>query len=323
MQQLNISGVRSLCWSGDHLVDWVGGGRVLHLDRTITDPSVRYSYCFDSAVMSPCGDFAVIYERRGTKGLVLQQGRILREINRSCYHADVYEYPIAIFNTSEGRAVLVHCPEEYCRLEMEDIQTSERLTGATDRSPSDFFHSRLRVSPDGASLLSAGWIWHPWNDVTVFNIEAALRNPATLDRSLPIPKVNNEIVAAEFISSSRILIATSGESLDDEELAKPLLAVLDISSGQVRSSVQIDEPAGALMAIDDEFAVGFYGSPKLFSLKTGEVLHRWDEISSGNQTSSIILDDEHIPPIAIDRTHRRFAVAGPQSVAIVNVDSCL
>jgi hypothetical protein len=53
--------------------------------------------------MSPSGEFAVIYTRLGTKGLVLHRGKIIREINRSFYHADVYEYPIGLAALKNGR----------------------------------------------------------------------------------------------------------------------------------------------------------------------------------------------------------------------------
>jgi hypothetical protein len=74
-----------------------------------------------------------------------------------------------------------------------------------------------------------------------------------------------------------------------------------------------------LMPLDEELAIGFYGFPKLFSLKTGEVLKRWEEINSGNQTSSVIWNEIHAPPIAIDKEKRRFAVAENKFVTVVNV----
>ena len=138
--------IRSLCWLDDQLIDWASGGQILRLDGTIGDPNVIYGYRFDAAVMSPCGEFAVIYEKLGTKGLVLNKGRVVREINRSFYHANVYEYPIAIFETQDGQTALVHCPEQYCRLEIEDIRTGEKLAKSDMREPGDFFHSRLRLA---------------------------------------------------------------------------------------------------------------------------------------------------------------------------------
>src|SRR5262249_27340004 len=89
------AGIRSLCWRGDDLSDWVRG-RALALDGTEQSASVYHGYRFDAATASRDGRFAVIYERLGTKGLVLKDGEILREIDRSYYQADVYEYPVAL-----------------------------------------------------------------------------------------------------------------------------------------------------------------------------------------------------------------------------------
>src|SRR5689334_18040867 len=89
--------VRSLCWQGDSLVDWVSGGILYHLDGQNQGSSYYYSYRFDKAVSLAESSFAAIFEEYGTKGLILREGRIVRELNRSFYHANSYEYPIALF----------------------------------------------------------------------------------------------------------------------------------------------------------------------------------------------------------------------------------
>jgi hypothetical protein len=322
VKRLSAPGSRSLTWAENSLVDWVGGGRKLFLDGTIGERAVRYGYRFDAAIA--CENYAVIYERLGTKGLMLENGKILREINRSYYQADVYEYPIALFKGPDGRTVIAHCPEEYNRIELEDVRTGKRLTNSAGRDPSDFFHSRLRASSDGSLLLSAGWVWHPWNDCAVFDVEAAMLDSSTLDRSMPMPKIDFEIVAAEFVSNDRLLIATSGESLGgetEENASGPnKLLVIDVRTAAILSSVPVSELMGSLMPIDEQVTIGFHTYPKLVSLKTGDVLKRWKTVKSGNQMSSIVFNDVDIPPIAIDPSHRRFAVADEHGVWVVHID---
>ena len=162
--------IRSLCWRGDELVDWVGGGRAFASNGTERRASVRYSYRFDAATTSPDGGFAVIYERLGTKGLLLHDGRIIRELDRSFYYANAYEYPVALFNAPDGRLLLAHCSGNYCRIELEQAETGRSLTASAERKPSDFFHSRLVASAHGTRLLSAGWIWHPLSLVVRFDV---------------------------------------------------------------------------------------------------------------------------------------------------------
>ncbi len=174
--------VRSLVWSGNELIDWVAGGARYGLDGSTRRGSVNYAYRFDAAVASTDGNFAVIYERTGTKGLVLRQSKIVREISRSFYHAHVYEYPICLWTREDGRNLMSHCPEGYSQIDIEDVETGERLTETSEREFVDFFHSRLRVNPAGTRLLSAGWVWHPVDCVKFLDIPQKPEDTGALDR---------------------------------------------------------------------------------------------------------------------------------------------
>jgi hypothetical protein len=321
LYRIDAPRIRSLCWIDDALIDWVGGGQVLHLDGTLEAPRVNYAFRFDSAVTSSCGEFAVIYEKLGTKALVLRQGEVIREIDRSFYHAHVYEYPIAIFRSPSGQVLIAHCPDQYCRLELEDIETGERIGNSGKRKPRDFFHSRLRVSPNGRWLLSGGWVWHPFSMVEVFDLEAAIGTADALDTPIGLPEIDGEVGAAEFLPNDQILIATSEESLNEEHAAirSNEIAVIDVATRQVISRSLTEQRVGSLMPLDEDVAVGFLEHPKLFSLRTGAVLQRWETIKSGNQTSSIIWGGMSTPPIATDVAHRRFAVADESCVYVVQL----
>lgn len=314
MHKLKAPGLRSIHWLDGGLIDWVGGGTFVGLDGRVNPNRVNYAYRFDAAVQSSCGTYAVIYERFGTKGLVLKQGQVLREINRSYYCADDYEYPIAVLQTGAGRWLLAHCPDEYNRLELDDLETGERLSAQASRQPRDYFHSRLRASADGRWLLSAGWVWHPWDTVEVFDIEKSLQDPSALDEPMPLPRMEAEVCAAEFHPSGRLVVSTTSETLDDPPDLAPgsvgpnCLAVIDIASGQVLSTAQVQQPTGTLMALDASQVIGFYEHPKLISLVDGSVKARWEHIQSGTQLSSIALNHEGWPVIACDPDHRRFAV---------------
>jgi hypothetical protein len=170
----------ALTWRGDALVDWKGIFEY-RLDGTSSDATVNYAYRFDRAIASTSGKYAVLYEQLGTKGIILKQGKIIREINRSFYHAHVYEYPIMFLKFPEGTEAIAHCPDHYNVIEIEEVESGKRLTTRTGES-ADFFHSRLQVSPNGKYLMSAGWRWHPWDYIQIYNVEQALENPETLDR---------------------------------------------------------------------------------------------------------------------------------------------
>jgi len=75
--------VKSLVWIGDELIDLAAGGRRFALDGTVDNPHVFYAFRFDRATASPSGAYAALYSSLGTKGLILKDGRLVREINRS------------------------------------------------------------------------------------------------------------------------------------------------------------------------------------------------------------------------------------------------
>ncbi|ATB37924.1 hypothetical protein CYFUS_003349 [Cystobacter fuscus] len=315
----------SLCWRGDELVDWVSGGRSYALDGSITESDISYRYRFDSAVMSQDGRYAVLYEKLGTKGLLLHQGRVLRELNRSFYHADTYEYPVALMTSPGGRTLLAHCPDEYCRLELEDAETGERLTRREGES-SDIFHSRLQFSRDGRFLLSAGWIWHPVDTAYVFDVALALEQPRSLDepKDLELGDSFVEIHSATFGERDTLVFECSG--LEGEAVSLPDgqpegsggLVVYSLTERRVLSVAPLEKPTGTLM-VAGGYAVGFYEHPRLFELTTGRILEQWPELHTGRQGSSIIHHLPPAPPFALDPAGRRLAVATDKGIEVVRI----
>lgn len=180
MIRLNAHRPRALQWNGDALLACAGGS-IHTLDGSTSHVDRRYAYAFDAVATLPGSDLSVIYTRLRTKGRVIRDCEEIREIDRSDYQAEAYEYPVALGRLPTGREVLVHCPEAYNRLEVEDLATGERLTAGAQRQPCDFFHSRLQVSPDGRWLLSAGWVWHPLDRIEVFDLAKAMTDPGHLD----------------------------------------------------------------------------------------------------------------------------------------------
>lgn len=322
--------VRSLCWRGDELVDWVGGGRSFALDGKERPRAVNYAYRFDAATASPDGRFAVIYERLGTKGLLLDNGKIVRELNRSFYSAHAYEYPVALFPDSTGRLLLAHCPTDYCRIEFDDIETGCTLTASNQRKPADFFHSRLAASPNGKRFVSAGWIWHPWNAVVCFEIAQALADPQHLDRGEIVrPNSGYEEASACWLDDDRLVVGGSAEvenlGDDDEVAVEPNLsprglAVYDVAQGACLRALQLDEPPGVVFAAGPDHILSLYRHPKLIELTTGKQLHVWTELNSGLQDGSIVWglkDEAKPPPMAFDPVHKRFAIVNGDNITVI------
>ena len=315
--------VRSLVWEQDDLVDWAGGGQRYRLNGETVPRHVSYAYVFDAAITSPSGEYTVIYTRLGTKGLLLRRGQVLREINRSFYHANAYEYPVTMFCLKNGREVLAHCPDEYCRLEIDDLATGERLTSSETRRPQDFFHSRLGASPGGTYLVSAGWIWHPVDAVHVYDVEAALRNPAHLDGAgLDIDAWAEESSAA-FLTETRLAVALEGIENEDEvgadDMQRREVRIFDLKERTSRVVIPATR-VGTIMSIGEHHLLGLCQHPQLIDLRTGLVAQEWPEVRSGTQTSSILVASPELPPIALDPIRRRCAIADREQIIVLQFD---
>ena len=325
------SAARSLVWSGDDLVDWAGGGVRYHADGSVSRAQVNYAYSFDAAVAEPAGEFAVIYTRLGTKGLLLRNGEVLRELNRSFYHASTYEYPVALARRGE-QVLLIHCPEEYNKLEIEDAATGERLTARTS-TPADFFHSRLAVSPGDRYLLSAGWVWHPWDVVVYYDLEEALRQPGHLNGvEWSAPNSCNVSLAEEasacWFQKGEVLLGGGTEAEDlveaaeaGEQRLQPCgLALYDLQAKMVRAACVLDEPAGTMMPVGSTHVLAFYQHPRLVRLADGAIEFALPSLSSGGQLSSILHHHTSLPPpLALDPQRCRFALAQGDQVHVVTI----
>lgn len=327
------SNVSSLVWQGDTLVDWVHGGRTFHLDGTCYDSRIHWAFPFDAACATADGRFAVIYQRCGTKALLLRGTKCLRELNRSFYQAHVYEYPVCIWQAPDGRVLIAHCPEHYNKIEIDDAETGERLTQGI-RSSADFFHSRLRVNPAGTRLLSAGWVWHPWNSVIYLDIAEALRDPSHLDKQENSAPHSFCVGLAEHSSAcwqtnDRVLIGASSEVEDSEELVevnaselrlRPKgIAVYDVVSRRYVKSAVLDEVAGTMMPLGESHAACFFKHPRIVSLDSGKIVAQWEDLDTGSQTSSIIWNAK-LPGVATDADNHRFAVAGVNGITVIQVE---
>jgi len=287
------------------------------MDGSSVPAVINWAYRFDSAIISYDGTYRIIYERLGTKGLVLRGNKCLREINRSFYQAHAYEYPVAILNLSDGAVGLAHCPEEYNRLEIEEIESGKKLTLRPGKSP-DFFHSRLQVSSGGAYLLSAGWVWHPIDHIRLFSIHDALKSPDHLDKpiKLKLPDDLFEVNAAAFQGDGQLLLAGKGE---EEDPAPGYVAQYQIKEGIVKVKCSLESVPGTIMPVGQDHFVGFYEHPKLFEISSGKVIQSWPELSSGKQNSSIIWHQEQPPPLALDPAGKRFAVAGKDAITVIHL----
>jgi hypothetical protein len=298
------------------LLDAVSG-RWWSADEVVHYRGISYGFPFDRAVVF--GPFCVLYVERGTKALLLKDNELVRELNRSYYCADSYDYPVALGALPDGRVVVIHCPDEYNILEIEDAETGERLT-AGDRQPTDVFHSRLEISPDGRRLLSAGWFWHPYGVVAVYDLEAALQDPAALDGDgiLATSAADHEVLAARWIDADRVAVAFGDPVLDDAaDLPLNELAVWSCADSTWVHRNKVDAPLGELLACGESI-ISLYGHPRRISLATGDIIAEWPDLELPKRQGSFASDEDD-SPIATALPGGRIAIAHETGIAILKL----
>jgi hypothetical protein len=312
-QTIKTNYLKTIDWLDGKIIDWVSAGQQYSLDGQQQQlAKYHYPFSFDGSITSQDGQYAFIYKRLGTKGLLLKNGEILREINRPYYFAESYEYPAAFFIFNDI-TYLVHCPIKYDRLDFENVETGEIVTNVPNRNPSNTFHSRLSISPDNKYLMVCGWVWHPINTVELFDLAACLKDPLLLDKSFLFPDFGTEINSASFIDGERMLIAASDEEPFDDETPPALpqkhIAIWNFRNNDLSTPVKIGGEFGNLFAINDEQAWDMYNIPKIINIQTGKIESKIDDVNSGLQISSILNSDvKNYPQIRFNRQTSQIAV---------------
>lgn len=319
---IQTGSLSTLSWLENRIVDWKNAGLTFDMEGNKENlAQYRLAYRFDAAINSPCGNYAFVYERYGTKGLLLKNGIQLREINRTYYQANEYEYPATFARLEDGRTILIHCPYEYCRLDFEDAETGEILTNRNSGKSEDIFRSRLEVSPDGRFLLEKSWVWHPWDIVKIHDIEACLANPDLLEQGKE-PKGNtSEICSASFINSRVALLASTTEEPFDDENSSSVppgtLSVWDFVENKILHHVKVDVPFGNVFAVNEIYCWDLYEYPKIIDLRTGEVTQAFVEMRTGKRRSAIRNQKETEVLWAFNSFSKTIAIYGEENVVML------
>ncbi len=262
----------------------------------------------------------IVYQRNGTKGLLLRDLKIIREINRSYYHAESYEYPARLIRLPSGKAGLIHCPVEYDILHIEDAETGQCLTSRDTKDGSDFFHSRLTAMPDGSGFCDHGWVWHPVEDVAYFSVDECLANPAILDQPWkhriydPSQEPDGDLWEIENAVCRPDGLIVCSFKKDDKEDTSCLRMWSSVTRTWMNEPVETE--ALGVLYCGDTYAFSLFDHLKLVELSSGKVLIHWPHIKTGNQRSVITIGTS-IPPAAFDPASFSIAVATGGSIFIV------
>lgn len=310
----------TLAWDRDVLLD-VTTSRRFGLDGSVSNANFYTPFKFDRGICLREGDilWSVAFANRGTKAVLFKNGREHRELNRSYYFAEAYDYPIALGRVDSSVAV-IHCPNAFNIVELEDAESGKVLSSKKTKEME--FHSRLAVSGDGRFLLSAGWFWHPLGGAWL----CPLGPDGQFDESRQVSfSFGAEIDGAAFLDNDRVVISSTDEIVDAEDgfsgskIGPMQLGVWSIPEARWVSKVPTTGVTGTIMPWKD-WVIAFYEHPRVIELATGKIIHIWSEINSGRQIGSIQLGDPPPPVLALNQPLGMFAVAENRRIWIVSLD---
>jgi hypothetical protein len=296
-------------------------GRRIALDQPFPRQAFFTPYPFDRGlcVHGQGAFWTLAYDNRGTKALLYKNWREHRELSRSYYFAKTYDYPIALAAISGGRVVIVHCPNSFDTIEIEDAETGEIL-GKKKLAEMEF-QSRLSVSADGRFLLSAGWFWHPHGGACLCRVDAICGTEDTSGTEVGF-SFGAEIDAAAFLGNDHVVVSSTSEEVDSEPNAsglRPLqLGMWSIPESKWISVVPLEKETGSIMPWK-EWVISFHEHPKAIELATGKVVHVWDDLNSGKQIGSIELGEPPPPVMALNPRKGMFAVCDSKGIHVVSL----
>lgn len=125
-------------------------------------------------------NYVCIVQDKGTSGVVLnlENPNYRKILTRGDYHIEHCQFPIAFYEKGD-QTYLIH-GTDWNRLDITCLETDELMTDRivdydSNSNYFDYFHSSLLISPDAKHFTSNGWVWHPYDVITVYPIENFLQ----------------------------------------------------------------------------------------------------------------------------------------------------
>ncbi|MDQ3634207.1 MAG: hypothetical protein M3405_06815 [Acidobacteriota bacterium] len=139
-------------------------------------------------------NYICIVQKYGQNGIVLnlKNPNFRKELKRGDYCVEHCTFPIAFYE-NDNQTFLIH-GTDWNRLDITNLETDKILTERivdyeTSSNYFDYFHSSLLMSPDAKHFTSNGWVWSPYDIITVYQTEKFIQ-----EFEMSNTKINFEIV---------------------------------------------------------------------------------------------------------------------------------
>jgi len=122
------------------------------------------------------GNYICLVERYNRNGYVLNlsDSNFLKKLERGDYQVGHCAFPLAFYE-NDNQTFLIH-GTDWNQLDITNLETDELLTDRIiddekDINSFDYFHSSLLMSPNSKHFTSNGWVWSPYDIITVYQTE--------------------------------------------------------------------------------------------------------------------------------------------------------
>lgn len=306
--------VASLVWAGDRLFDPIGApGLEIGNPLPAWRKSPKTAY-FDLPLSNRAGTDFCAYKQLGTKA-ILFNSQNEDELDRSYYHANVTPFPISFLSLNEPDDTLAYATE-YDTLVLKPLLQDKQFPPS--HPADDFFHGRLEISPSGRWLMSHGWIWHPYSDIMLIDLDIVREDPSKLNSfktaMMPEPE------GCAFLADDSVVLAPMPQdetySWGEHDAQAKTLWVVEPSTRKVLHRVGVDVQPKRMMALGTTHVVDFEGYPKVIELAAGHIVLELSDLSTGT-TQSYPCAVHPTVPLALDPGNNRFAFGEGRTITIV------
>jgi len=132
-----------------------------------------------------------------------------------------------------------------------------------------------------------------------------------------------EICTAGFIDDSTVVIGSSDEFVDEEDIGQlppGHICLWHLKSNQISKPVKVNGDFGNVFPINNNYAWDLYCFPKIIDINTGEIIDQNKEINSGKQRSSIINNTDNFPSIIFNRQTKQIAIKAYEKIEVLTPD---
>lgn len=173
----------------------------------------------------------------------------------------------------------------------------------------------------GRYLLSAGWLWHPWGCLVVYDLRRALSDARVLDPVRSDVFDMRGLVGAEIsgpcFSADDVVVSTSPEPNEQDgpgDLGPNMLARWSTSERRFLWRRHVGEIAGDLLAFCDG-VLSLHRHPCLYDATIGELVPEWPDLNTGRADSPIVWKHAFSGPARWPSTNRTVASRSPTASA--------